>query len=696
MPPKARSSVPKFRSAGTRRPGRIRDLWRNGVALGGLFLALLVLLAGLWIERAADRALKDQVAQGLDAMAATSAAALEFWIGNELRTARHWSELRDVRTAAEGLAAVAIGKRHPREDLLAAREGAELLVALKPLGDSDDYVGFGLVSRDGLVLAASIPEQVGRTLTKSGLALLADVMRGRELLTRPYHRAQLLSGAPEVLDEPLMLAIAPVRNERQEVVGAFYLVIRTEKDFARILSIAGQVETADIYVFGSNGLMLSDSRHEPQLKALGLIPREPGARAILRIQLRDPGGDLTRGYRPQVPLAERPLTRLVEAATTGESPAEVLVEPYRDYRGVRVVGAYRWMPKYDVGLATEVSADWAFAATRPLHLMVRGLLWLLVLGAVLIGVSGIAVQRLRGRVEEVKELGQYTLEQKLGAGGMGEVYRARHALLHRPTAVKFIRPNQVSETNLERFEREVQRTSELTSPNTIDIYDFGCTEEGVFYYVMEYLPGLDLGDMLENHGAMPVSRAVHILKQVCASLAEAHARGLIHRDIKPPNVFLTERGGLFDFVKVLDFGLVRDISEQGDSSHELAGTLPYVAPERILDAQCQDPRSDIYSVGVIAFNLLTGRQPFEGTSAEIAYHVVNSPAPRVSKLAKKEIPPDLDTLVAECLAANPDERPASVEMVIARLDVLTIEQPWDQKAARQWWATHAQRTGSSG
>ena len=442
--------------------------------------------------------------------------------------------------------------------------------------------------------------------------------------------------------------------------------------------------------------MLSDSRHEQQLKAIGLIPNEPSARSILRIQLRDPGGDMTRGYRPQTPLAARPLTRLVAAATTGESPAQVVVEPYRDYRGVSVVGAYRWLPKYGIGLATEVSADWVFAATRPLRLMVRGLFWLLALSTLVIVAAGVAVQWLRSRIEQVKQLGQYTLERKLGAGGMGEVHVARHAMLQRPTAVKFIRPHQVSEQSIEHFEREVQRTSELTSPNTIEIYDFGCTEDGVFYYVMEYLPGLNLGDLLELQGALPVPRAVHILKQLCASLAEAHARGLIHRDIKPPNVFLTERGGQFDFVKVLDFGLVKDIAEDADRTHELAGTLPYIAPERIRDPQCLDPRSDLYSVGVVAYNLLTGKQPFEGsTSDEITYQVVNSVAPRVASVAQQAIPPELDELVADCLATDPEQRPASADAVIARLDAIRLAEPWDQRTAREWWAANAQRLGTA-
>ena len=274
------NSVPPVPPAWTR-----RRLWRNAVALGGLFVALVLLLAGLWIQHAADQALKEQIAQGLEAVTATTAAALEFWIENELRAVRDWSELPDVRTAAQALAAVAVDRQGPRGDLLSAPESTELLAALKPLSESDDYDGFGLVSRDGLVLAASIPEQVGRTLTQEGAALLAGVLRGEGVLTRPYQRGQMLSGAPGFLDAPFMLALAPVRDERDEAIAAFYLIIRTEKD-SHASWIARQSEAGDTYAFDRDGLMLSDSRHEQQLKTIGLIPNELSARSILRIQLR--------------------------------------------------------------------------------------------------------------------------------------------------------------------------------------------------------------------------------------------------------------------------------------------------------------------------------------------------------------------------------------------------------------------------
>jgi hypothetical protein len=417
--------------------------------------------------------------------------------------------------------------------------------------------------------------------------------------------------------------------------------------------------------------------------------------------LRDPGGDMTRGYRPDTALADRPLTKLVSAAVSGDSPAKVILDAYRDYRGVPVVGAYRWLPKYGIGLATEVSVEAAYAASRPLKLMVFGLLGLLLLSALLIFVSSYALQFLRRRVEQIKQLGQYTLERKIGAGGMGEVYLARHALLRRPTAVKFIRAGQVSEENLEHFEREVQLSSLLTHPNTIEIYDYGRTNEGLFYYVMEYLPGLTLAELLELEDTIPPARTIYILRQLCASLAEAHARGFVHRDVKPPNIVLTERGGGFDFVKVLDFGLVREVgvaeTDSAGAVHEVAGTPPYIAPERLKDPSCMDARSDLFSVGVIAFNLVTGKQPFAGNTAmEIAYHCANTPAPRPCEVTDQAIPPELDQLIVDCMAVDPEQRPASADVIITRLDAIELAERWDQAAARNWWAENARRVGTAG
>jgi serine/threonine protein kinase len=393
-------------------------------------------------------------------------------------------------------------------------------------------------------------------------------------------------------------------------------------------------------------------------------------------------------------MAGRPLTRLIAAAISDNSRLHVILESYRDYRGVPVVGAAGWLPQLGFGVATEVDAAEAFGALRPIEIafwVVSALLLVTLAGLI---VFSVIVRRLGNRIEAIKQLGQYTLEKKIGEGGMGKVYLARHALLRRPTAVKLISEAKVDKENLARFEHEVQLTSQLTHPNTIEIYDYGHTREGVFYYVMEYLPGIDLSRLIETDGAIPANRAAHILCQVCGSLSEAHARGLIHRDIKPLNIILTERGGLLDYAKVLDFGLVKDLNTaiEHTVADAIPGTPPYIAPERLSDPRNIDCRSDLYSVGAVAFNLLTGKPLFEGNSSmDIAYKVVAEVAPRVSEFVTVDA--ELDQLISDCLERKPDARPQSAQAIIDRLQAIIGQNTWTQSDARNWWAYHPEWLG---
>jgi serine/threonine-protein kinase len=241
--------------------------------------------------------------------------------------------------------------------------------------------------------------------------------------------------------------------------------------------------------------------------------------------------------------------------------------------------------------------------------------------------SGV-IYGLRREVRRALRLGQYTLEEKLGEGGMGVVYRARHALLRRPTAVKLLKGDRLGEASLRRFEREVQLTASLSHPNTVSVYDFGRTPEGVVYYAMEYLEGLSLEQLVAEAGAQPPGRVVHVLRQVLGALAEAHGVGLVHRDVKPGNVILCERGGLSDVAKVVDFGLVKDLDAADALSHEgmLVGTPLYLAPEAIRSPNA-DPRSDLYSLGAVAYVLLTGNHVFDGARSSRSAATTCTPGP---------------------------------------------------------------------
>jgi serine/threonine-protein kinase len=299
---------------------------------------------------------------------------------------------------------------------------------------------------------------------------------------------------------------------------------------------------------------------------------------------------------------------------------------------------------------------------------------------------------LRVDVREAARFGQYILERKIGEGAMGVVYRAAHAMLRRPAAIKLLLKDRVSEGDLIRFEREVQLTSRLAHPNTISIFDYGRTSQGVFYYVMEYLDGLDLQRLVDHIGPLDPPRAIHILAQISGALSEAHALGLIHRDIKPANIVLTERPDEPDVVKVVDFGLVKSFggnlaaSAAGDT---IVGTPLYMAPEAISRPDTIDGRSDLYAVGAVAYFLLTGRHVFQGaTVLEVcSKHLVEAPVPPSQRLGKP-LPADLEAIVLRCLEKDPDARPATAAALRTSLLACADAARIDLPAARAWWQAH--------
>ena len=302
---------------------------------------------------------------------------------------------------------------------------------------------------------------------------------------------------------------------------------------------------------------------------------------------------------------------------------------------------------------------------------------------------------LRREAFDLKKVGVYTLRRPLGGGGMGEVFLAEHRLLKRPCAVKLIRPDRAGDaSSVARFESEVQATAQLTHPNTIEIYDYGVTGDGVFFYVMEYLPGLSLQEIVDRTGPMSAARVVHLLRQVCAALSEAHAAGLIHRDIKPGNIFAAERGGIRDFAKLLDFGLVKSTGPESDElKHTMEGVVVgspmYAAPETTLGSGTVDARADIYSLGATAFFLLTGRPVFERDKALqlVVAHAQETPA-APSSIAT-DVPRDFEAVVLKCLEKSPSDRFASASELEAALAACVDADRWRAEDAEQWWSETA-------
>jgi eukaryotic-like serine/threonine-protein kinase len=309
------------------------------------------------------------------------------------------------------------------------------------------------------------------------------------------------------------------------------------------------------------------------------------------------------------------------------------------------------------------------------------------------------VHRLGTELARARRLGSYELVDRLGAGGMGEVWRARHRMLVRPAAIKLIRPEALGRADSEsarelreRFRREAQATSLLTSPHTVELYDFGVSDDGVFYYVMELLDGIDLETLVGDHGAVPPERAVWLLRQVCESLDDAHRVGLVHRDIKPANIITARRGSHCDYVKVLDFGLVkgsvagdRDVRQTSDARPK--GTPAYMAPEAVTGEAPIDARSDLYSLGCVAYWLVTGQLVFDAASAMAMAlaHVTETPQPPSAR-APTPLPPELDRVILQCLARNPADRPTDALALQRLLDAVPFARPWSEARAAAWWS----------
>ncbi len=304
------------------------------------------------------------------------------------------------------------------------------------------------------------------------------------------------------------------------------------------------------------------------------------------------------------------------------------------------------------------------------------------------------IRELQQKAHEAERLGQYRLKQVLGFGGMGAVYLAEHVLLRRPCAVKLIRPDQAGDPRtLIRFEREVRATATLTHPNTVEIFDYGHAEDGTFYYVMEYLPGMNLEDLVEGHGPMPAERAVHLLRQVCQALREAHGIGLIHRDIKPSNIFACERGKVYDVAKLLDFGLVKGFGSDGDDGRltregALTGSPAFASPEQARGRDQLDARSDIYNVGAVAYFLLTGQLLFDRLSALEMLHA-HAYEPPVLIPQFRQAAADLQGVILRCLEKDPDRRYPDAASLDAALAACACASQWTPERAEDWWRRNA-------
>lgn len=655
-----------------------------------------IAIAGIawWIRTAVERSIRQQMTDGIVATHNADITALHVWMKSNRNDARLLASSERLLPLVRDLLDLEANSPRLELALLQSKAEKDLREYLWPRLKSLGYDDFFIVSPESRVLASSLDATLGRPLDGYRKEFYQKVLAAGPSVSKPYRSPLLLADENGELKAglPTMDAAAPILGEDGKALAVLSLRIRPEAGFTEILHVARLGESGETYAFDRNGLMLSQCRFDDELKRVGLLADQSDVKSILTVEVRDPQVNMIAGERPTLKRSEQPLTPLIAQAIDGKGGVDAW--GHRDYRGVPSVGASTWLPEYDFGVATEIDLDEAYKSLNVLHLAFWVLMSILAVGSTAVLLLTILFARqqraMREAVLKAKQLGQYRLEEKIGAGGMGSVFKARHDMLRRPTAVKLLEPAKMSDLAIARFEREVQLTSQLTHPNTVAIFDFGRTPEGIFYYAMEYLDGINLEDLVARVGPLPAGRVVPILRQVCSALAEAHDMGLIHRDIKPANIMLTNRGGIADFVKVLDFGLASGVANERDarltSAGDLAGTPLYLAPEAIERPDSIDAQADLYAVGAVGYFLLTGKPVFDGSSIiEICRkHVLETPV-QPSERVGKPIDPILESLIMQCLVKNPEERPRGALAVVnelGRCDVASAE--W-QVHAEQWW-----------
>lgn len=686
-----------------------RNLWIWPL-VGALFLAGV----GLWVRHRVESSTRTELASRLQTLLNADVAALRLWFAERESDAKSFATDVRIQAAIVDLAGLARDPEASTAALANCEAAKTLQLYLKPLSESEHYIDYVVIAPNRRILASPRRLMINRLAPPTYDLFLEKALSGKLAVSQPFARELSASVRTE---GPTMFVATPVRSPEGEIVAVLGLRMKPEAEFSQIFSVARMGQTGEAYAFDRRGLMLTASRFDPQLKKLGLIPDTPDGTAILNLRLLDPGEDLEhskdaekvvariavlsrtnlfnwrRDFRaaPRAS-ADLSLTHMASMATRGWDGVDV--DGYRNYRGVMVVGAWAWLPEFGMGVASEVAVSEAFQTLYLLRQAFLVLFLLLVASAAAILAFTLVVEQLKASVRNsnlvAMRLGQYVLVQEIGRGANGMVYRARHMLLRRPVAIKLLSPERADESSIARFEHEVQITSQLTHPNTVAIYDYGRTPEGLFYYAMEYLEGIDLHQLICQFGPQTEGRVIYILRQICGSLAEAHRIGLIHRDIKPANIVLTRRGGACDVVKVLDFGLADAVNaSRTDGKQAIVGTPHFMSPEAIECPQELDGRSDLYGVGAVGYWLLTGRTLFDTEEVEplLARQVSELPQPPSAHLSCK-ISPDLEALLMQCLAKRPEDRPAGAEILEECLARCAEAGRWTLADAEQWWANN--------
>ncbi len=688
--------------------------WLRG-PLRGLLIAgplfFLSLLFAYWIDGVARRQLSASVTHQLSAAIDSRLSELRIWEKQELAEAVYWGKnskiVEPIEQLVESIRALSPEDPQLRDKLKQAGCCHELSEQLSKLAGRP--VKFAVWDRRMIELVDSEQETkpglLGNSTTTAGANMLAAVLKGTPKLFLPHASLPITEGTQlDATQAGNISILVPVRSSEGGAVLAALMLggYGLDEQYQAMLKRWNADSQGEIYLISQRGALLTPSRYATQIdelplardKSNRLLPNqlqaeqpqaEPTAQPIL---VRDPGTNLLSGIRPDQASATWSPTLLARQVISGDNGS--FVDGYRNYVGEKVVGAWRWLPDHDAGIALEENYDQTFALARTLRnalLALAGMFSIALVGFTLAVAWG---ERSR-RLKSISEVGPYQIQELLGEGGMGRVYLAEHALLCRQSAIKVLTKGDNDLSVISRFEREVQLASQLTHPNTISIYDFGRSREGVFYYAMEYIHGAHLGQLIEYTGPVEPGRTIYILRQLCRALSEAHQAGVVHRDVKPQNIMVCNRGGEPDFVKLFDYGLVKafapGVSQNPSQTRVVVGTPRFMAPERLNSPWLADPRVDIYSVGALAYYLLTAQLPPLVTIGDAS----ESEQPGVETLDLPADVVDFGGILSVCMSVEPASRPSSMTSLLRELDSLAKKFPWTVVDSELWWSKHEEK-----
>ncbi len=666
----------------TRRSRRRTSRW---LWVGALLPTALI---GWWTYRQVDSTMNQTVQNELVGIADSVTLASNRYLADKAQLVESWSRQPSIQSAIIDLVELA-DQRIPNDDLRAAEDSDQIRSELQTLSGFED-VKFIVWSDSYRTLASSLPDRsdVGTPVPPSGAENLARVMAGETVLFGPS-RLETREGETSSEPHPVMAIIVPVQNgEGQTVASLLVRGIGMFEEFRRMFVDVAMAGNLDAYAVDRDGVMLIDSPNAAALATQNRLDLAPD-RIAATLRVADPGMVVSPENRSSVFRAICPLTIAVAGATSGNS--DVRIRPYKNYAGQDVVGAWRWNDDWNLGIIVEREADRAFAPVR----IVR--FGFLSLGSLLFITAFVAAAKIaRTSTAEqaaVHPLSRYDVIGELGSGGMGVVYRARHRQLGRDTALKVLIGDRHNKDDQLRFDREAKLAATLSNPHSVMIYDYGHSEEGEAFCVMEFLRGLTLQEVVARSGHQPIGRVLFILSQICDALSEAHSLNLLHRDIKPQNIMLSLDASVGDWAVVFDYGLAKPLSPVSGvyqtSETIWSGTPMYMAPERFREPSAMDPRSDIYSVGCVAYYLLSGRAPFIECDPESLFALIISEQPLSIAIHRNEdVPSEISDLVLKCMAKNADDRYSTIQELSRVIDYLRSRFPWSVDEARVWWKHH--------